>query len=823
MSNSSRQPARTTVRLAAAAIFAATAAPVVAQTIHNAHPRILLDTTTLSSLRQRAQANTLEWQSLKSYCDEVLPGEIYPVQGDPWGSPPNIGSNYQGIGYLTAVRNLGMCYQVLKSSNPGLANQYGDKAVKVLRVISDPALFSTFGGAGDGQPCHDSGYGIRNYGVAFGIGYDWVYDRLSGADKTRIIDAANSWISALETPNDAGGCDYAKRVFPSNYHAGYFHAKAVIAMGTYGDNDAAPTEWQSWLGDFRNEVRPYFNQYFAGGGWLEGFANYAPSSILHMSLPIRAVKTATGTDFVNPTDGSPAYRFPVEGALYPMHFSWPTRAYLDDRDTNRSNGNVDNPPGTNQTGMFVHLLGALDYYHAPQAPMMRQYLTEVDAATDGYSPADEWERFLFLDPNLAPKPVASLPRSYYASGIGAVAARSDWSTQASWMSFRAAPYIEDQDQAEEYMDQGSLSLVRGGTPLLVNASGWVVHEPGGTCAEERVYTELNGGLDGSEFSGNGRLFNVFYVRRMNGNTVAQQYGQWRNPPNLDNPAAGPQTRISAFEDAGNWVYTKASHLEDMYRPYAVNASNPLLVASWSREILYLRPNRFVVLDRTRKGQTGFDQFLAFAFPANPANVNVTSGQKRLTVNFNGQFAGAMTTVYPQNASVSTGPLFPPSYTPATDWGACTGNEPVKVWQTRVRPADQAQDQFWLTVFDQAGSASQVATTSPLAVTTGPVKGVVINGGSNTQVVIAGQGNQDAVLGSAFAYSMAAAYARHILLGVAPGSRWSVAANRSGNTLSVSVTPGGNLVASSAGVVDFVVDSDGVVRSGDTVFVSGFDD
>jgi hypothetical protein len=41
-----------------------------------AHPRVLLDTTTLSSLRQRARGNDPAWVALRQTCDGYLLGHV---------------------------------------------------------------------------------------------------------------------------------------------------------------------------------------------------------------------------------------------------------------------------------------------------------------------------------------------------------------------------------------------------------------------------------------------------------------------------------------------------------------------------------------------------------------------------------------------------------------------------------------------------------------------------------------------------------------------------------------------------------------------------
>src|SRR6185312_3109620 len=102
--------------------------------------------------------------------------------------------------------------------------------------------------------------------------------------------------------------------------------------------------------------------------------------------------------------------------------------------------------------------------------------------------ADPWVVFLEVSPGAPVASLNTLPLSYFAQGMGAVAARSDWTTGASWMSFRAGAYTNNPVQGEEYVDRGRLALVRGSTPLRLHAPGWAVHNPCWTAAENDVYS-----------------------------------------------------------------------------------------------------------------------------------------------------------------------------------------------------------------------------------------------------------------------------------------------------------------------------------------------
>jgi hypothetical protein len=760
------------------------AATAAAPAITSAHPRMILDSTTLAALRARMTANTAEWQALKKSCDSFIGGTVEYPNGATYPDLPNLGQGYEGTSYLPALLNEALCYQVLRASNPTAAAPYGAKAVDILMKMSTPYT----GSSGQGEdPMTDDGYVIRFFGVGFGLGYDWLYDLLTPTQRTQVYTTANAWLTAWEDPNGKAAFEYA--VPQGNYYAGYFHAKATIAIGTYGDNGSAPTEWSDWLNNqFAVRVQPYYAQHLLGGGWPEGFGNYGPLAVFNMSMPARETKTATGTDIVH---ASAAYSYPLDIGDYVMHFTWPSRKYFDDRDTNHSGGDSTHPPGTVQTGLFQEIIGELAFWGSAKVPVFNEYLSEVSTATGGYDPADEWLRFVEVDPNATKSALTSLPLSYLAAGMSAVSARSDWTTTASWMSFRSGPYVNNPGAGEEYFDQGSLALVHGATPLLVNAGGWVVHDPGGDDDETNVYNDNYGGGSGV-FQGNRELYNVFYVRNMNGTTVLNDFGQAANTTEDD----GVRTKVTAYEDGTDYVYVLGTHIEDMYRKFGSSTA----VTGWAREIVYLRPNRFVVYDRTTSGSTSYDQYMAWHFPANPVAGTAASGQKRLDITYGGTYAGAMTTVLPANATLTTVSLYPNS-------------NPVKAWQVQERPGTTAVAQQWLTVFDMSGSAAAAAAAVPLSITQGAAVGVRLTASDGNAVVVSSSGTAGSAISGTVAYSMPTSVSQHVITDLPPSTGYTIAVATNGSTQTITLTPGGTSVTTARGVLDFYVNASGGVQQG----------
>jgi hypothetical protein len=747
-----------------------------------AHPRLILDSTTLTTLRARVAANTTQWQSLKATCDSFIGGTVQYPTGTLYPDLPNLGQGYEGNTYLPALLNEAMCYQMLKTSNPSAAAPYGAKAVDILLKMSTP--FTSSNNLGE-DPCTDDGYVMRNYGVGFGLGYDWLYELLTTAQRAQIYTTANAWITSFELP---GGCSYFEYVHPqSNYYAGYFHAKAVIALATYDENPSGPALWTDWItNQFALKVQPYYAAHLAGGGWPEGFANYGPTAILNMSLPVREVKTATGQDLVH---ASAPYSYPLDSANYAMHFTWPSLAYFDDRDTNHSNTTAQ-PPGTTPMSMFQEVLGEITYWNSNQVSVVNQYRFAVGGATANYDQGDPWMVFLEVTPSAPVTPINTLPLSYLATGMGAVAARSDWTTGASWMSFRAAPYTNNPAQGEQYFDEGSLALVRGNTPLLVNATGWAVHNPQGTAGENDVYSDNYGTFSPSNGAlGNRRPYNIFYVRHMNGATLVEPFGQGAYTKETN----GVRTQVSAYEDTTSHVFVQARFLSDMYRPFAAG----LAATGWAREIVYLRPNRFVVYDRTAVGNAAYDQFMAWHFPATPIQSAAAAGTSRFDVTYNGQYAGAVTTILPTGAGISLADLY-------------TDLNPAKFWEMRVRPATAGINQQWMTVFDLSPSSAQVALATPVGVVSGGVVGVQLAASDGNSVVVSSTGGANAPIAGSFSYRVNFVAAHHVIADLVPSAGYKVGLSTSGGVETVSVSLGGTTMTSAKGVLDFSINSAGAL-------------
>jgi len=754
-------------------------------------PRIILDAPTLASLRARAQARTQEWTALKAFCDSFTGGGTVNFIGDN-GYPdrPNVGEGYQGSGYIDVLLPLGLCYHTTILTDPTTAAKYGSKAVAVLMAMSDPAHQSI-----GSTPVwdRDDGYGMRNFGVAMGIGYDWFHDLMTSAQLTQLQTALSNWINGFE--NDPS--DNFEYVHPQgNYFAGYYAAKCMAALAVQGDSPLGDTWWNDWYNhQHLQRVQPYYAANLAGGGWTEGFAQYGILSSRNQSLPALAVKTAKGIDIIH---GPQPYSFPLDQARYLMQFTWPTRDIIDDRGELYSTGDPAFWPGTGSVDIYRFYAGFLAMWGDPAAPMMHKYARDAKTALDAIHAGgtSEWIDFLFWDPT-APDAAdySSLPLSYLAPGVAGVSARSDWSTNATFMSFISGPYINNPGAGHEAFDKGSPAMERNRNPLLVNPPAWLSHEPNGDPGWTLTYDDRFGNWDVDHTVGNRVLYNTFQVRHLDGQGgITDNYGQWALTRD-----DGVRTKIGRYEDGGSYVLSVGQFLEDMYRPFQTICAGRSPITTWSRQIVYLRPSQFVIYDRTGICDASLDQYLAFHFPSNPVAITAAAGVRRFDVN-PGTFAGAMTTILPANVAVTTTDHL--SSDPAV-WN--------KVWRTELRaPGTPAAAHVWMNVFDLAPSSSQVAAASAVNITTGPAVGALLQASTGNSVVVSGTAAVGTSIGGPLGYVVPAAQTRHVITDLAPSTGYTISVGVSGGNHSVSVVQGGSSAATANGVLSFQVSATGQV-------------
>jgi hypothetical protein len=734
-----------------------------------AHPRIFLTPSALTALRCRAGANAASWIALRNQCDAYLAGTVEWPNGNDYPDFGSIGEGYQGGGYFAAMANLGLCYQVVRTSNATKAAAYATKGKDVLTKMSAP-----YGAGQHGEdPLRDSGYGVF-YGTGMALGFDWLFPMLGASLKTRVDTSLNSWLSTYAS----GGFEHD---FPQgNYFAGYYAAKALAGLATEGDTVHGASWWSDWLNNVHNGmVQPYYAANLRGGGWPEGW-NYGPLGVMNMSWPILAAKTAKGLDLAHAV-GKP-YAFPLTTPRYALYFTWPNQRTMED------SGLVyegDDPTAV-RASFFGDEAGLLEALGNSFAPVFHSFAQEVRAV----APPEEadpdthlWEEFLFWNPNAAKTSYKALPLSYIARGMEMGAVRSSWNTDAVWGAFIGGPHSNFPDAGEEMPDKGSLAIVRGGRQLLVNSWGALLRNTPGTTDGSQYFSLVYDDVFGSPPDGNRSIFNVFYT---NPTPTGQGYAL---------RSQGARTAMQRFEDGGTYVAMRSLHLEDNY-PH--NPDQVKMTTSWTRDVVYLRPELFVVYDRTSVKNANTPRWMNFHLAQRAyAAAAPAPGVRRFDVGTGTTYAGTVETVLPAGHIATIAGLF--------------GKH--KIDRLTVRPGTAVNSNRWLTVFDPAVTPASAALASPLTqangkVQLGAVLGVSLRAGSKAYAVLASAGGL--LVSGEVKYVVPALQTRHVVTDLQPNTAYSVTASVAASNATVDVKPGSGFTTSKTGVLSFQTSATGVV-------------
>jgi hypothetical protein len=713
--------------------------------------RLLLSPALLSRLEQRAGAGDAAWNELKTQCDGYTTGTVNPPNGAQYPGYPNIGAGYQGDEYVDPMVALALCYQTAAGVDEGAAARYAATGAKVLEAISTPES------AGGQRVSTNSGFGIRNFGVAMAIGYDWLYPTLGSDLRQRVIDSLNAWIDWY----DANG--FVRNDPIANYFVGYLHAKTFASIATMGDNPKAAGYFQDveermW----QKLVQPEYGVNLAGGGWPEGWG-YGRRAVRGVAEFFWAAQTGQGKDWIEQV---PQVR---EQAEYISYFAWPSLTRMDDQGTVRAGVDF-RPPASVMNALATILEQSGDAY----APIARSFARELVAS--GSDDQQPWVRFLYGDPDAPATDYKERPLSYLAPGPGHVAARSSWERDAVWGAFSAGPYINAPDSGEQMFNAGGLSVVLGGEPVLVNANGWISNTAG-TAGERFVY-------DDAWTNHTRKLYNTFYV-----NDASNLYSPGQN-------LAGPEkslTHVERYEDRVRYVRARGAHIEDQYGAPAGNRP----VTQYNRDLVYVRPGTFVVYDRTSVAAAGADQWIAFHVPRAPSTVTpADASQRRLDVTKDATTLGSVRLLLPQNASIETAAL------------------PGGTVRIEAHAPTRGAEQSWLsvvsagaTVFEQSRLSADDAN-----VASANMLGVHVKSTANQQVVLFPSSHDPEATVSHVEYSVDQdTAADHVLVDFAPSaSGYSVTATREGGSLRITVAQGGEHRVTDAGTLSFELSQTGTV-------------
>ncbi|MGH2958453.1 MAG: hypothetical protein ACRDKE_02530, partial [Solirubrobacterales bacterium] len=391
----------------------------------------------------------------------------------------------------------------------------------------------------------DSYLEIGGYIGSLAMTFDWCYSSLAASQRSRWINYANQAVWNVWNHEDAtwGGVAYPWSGWsvdnPSNnYYYSFLRATMLLGLATEQENPLAA----GWLTKFRLEkigmqLIPTFNSDLIGGGSREGTGYGTAMKGLWALYDIW--ESSTGERIADLTPHTKA------SIPYLMHETVPSL----DRIAPIGDHARDSTAALFDYHREYGLALAWLYRDDPIAAPLRGWL-EANAVPEMGQYFEYVQDFLYRDPAAPSSPLANLNTSYFSPGAGDLYSRSSWSSDATWMAMRMGPYTE----SHAHHDQLS---------FLINRNGWLAYDTNidshsGIVQDEEVHN---------------------LVRIQHGSTQRRQ-------------REGYSSTVNAITDNASFTYAAAD---------ATAVYNPANVNRIQREIVYLKPNVFVVYDRLNAG------------------------------------------------------------------------------------------------------------------------------------------------------------------------------------------------------------------------------
>ncbi len=489
--------------------------------VSNTHPRILLaDDPGLARLKTQLQGNEAAARRFRDVVTSQMTG------GDNYGFEPW----YAALMFRLTGEPLYAAYAVQQTDAVVAAEEM--LIAQDMRAVVAGDSYLEVGGV------------VGNVALV----YDWSYDRLTPAQRSRWLTYSNQSVKNIWNHRSAR---WGNKTYPwtgwsvdnpsNNYYYSFLRATMLLGLASHGEN----AQSQTWLDTFRiakleKQLFPTFKRDLEGGGSREGtgygtamrglfqmldwwerstgerLAERAPHTLASMAHMMHS--TVPTLDRLAPTGD---HARDSSAALYDYH-----RDYL--------LALMALFPKERLSGM------AKTFLAGSSVPVMKQ---GFNAYID----------FLYGDSHVPAQPLADLSTTYWGAGTGQLMMRSAWkpaaaSASTTFVNFICGPYTE----SHAHRDQGSFVLYRG---------GWLLND---------ANMQSSSGIEQGEDMHNQLRF------EMAGAAVKQ--------------STGAGCKLTALLDNALFTYASA-RITGAYEGRVV-------IQKVEREFVFIKPDTFVVLDRS---------------------------------------------------------------------------------------------------------------------------------------------------------------------------------------------------------------------------------
>ncbi len=814
----------------------------------SSHPRLWITTNDLPRLRSWATATNPIYMAIRNYLTNAMVD--YDTQYFPGGvqntNYPDYGDSQGYTGLITEEDAIILALFSLVDPDVNARAVYAQRAADLIRVAMTQAALGPLAGA----PFRDPGFSTYNRAneslKLLPLAVDWVYNAIgtngqpvfSAADKRTIRDGFAVWCEACRHASTAGGDspvpdvyndptqllpnNAAYRMAANNYYIG--HARMMTLMSLAIDpsddpafNPALPVSAPT------NSLRSYIN--IVNGAWLyQEYAMFGEGDQVAADYGLPGY----GTNFGKCSGG-----MPPEGMLYGASMGGIMNQLLALQTAGFMNTNFSGPqcklasapvwdrfcdawlsaltpvPNPIETYLppayqmfaygdtlrlftdpdFSTIFGPIQLLDAETGNTNRLAKTRwlamevpdggyaglISRAGTSWGANESYEKgllyFLTLDPaklSAPPDPRPTLPTLFYDASQGMILAQSDWSTNRSMLHWRCSWISINHEDA----DGGMFQFLRHGEFLTKEFTGYDNNDYGQCSYMHNTLALQNYCPAGTPSLG---WFEA---------GLWATGSQWQLGEDAGDPTAYASTGT-------NYVYTYGDltplyNRPDIYSPQL--AATNILQAN--RSLLWIKPDHLIVYDRATSANAGLFKRFNLCMPAIPVVTARAGGGSVLTETMPSGQQLVINSILPANGAVSV-------YSLSNAITTVAEGEPCN-YRLAIENTNNPTDIRFLHVL-QGTDAGVTADATTYVQSSGghAFEGVAVHGAEVLFPVNVLNNNFTSV-----SYTAPAGVTNHYVAGLTPNSRYAVTVQTNAGLVQVTVTPGTQLTADSAGLLAF---------------------
>jgi hypothetical protein len=536
------------------------------------------------------------------------------------------------------------------------------------------------------------------------LAYDFFYSELTAEQRQAMIGWLNQQLDSFKDDENA----FHNSIMPK------ILTYLRIAYATWGENPQAQAFRDYAINKlYQDRVLPVLQTFGAGGGTTEA-GWYARGALWYLIQALELARRVEGYDGF-----ARASQFFYQRLAYEMFQSYPGQwIYGSERYPVEGDGSY-LYGGHSEAGRHTRMILA-QYFRGTELSRYAANLLRRGKASN--SPA-RLVNFLFQEPSDEPLPLETFPLAHLTHGIGGVYARGDWGDDATWFRFNCGDYFT----GHQHLDVGNFEIFRR-EPLATESGEYIDYSSNHSINYLMRTVAHNSMLiyqPDEKFPLRGTFRDGGRVAYAND---GGQTKTWEWPvQSLEAWNARRQEfergDIVAYENQPNFMFVAA----DCTRAY-----NPSKLKSWIRQIVFLRPHTFVIMDRVISTRPEYEKTWLLHSKNQPAQNGPTSAILNSTSKFTVQ------TLLPQRAQRRAVQGY--TYRGQTFPETASGQTPeAPQWRLEVSPATaQTEDVFLhvLSTEDQPVVAKLIEEAGATGVQIGTTK-VLLKGQTGGTISING--------------------------------------------------------------------------------------